>query len=355
MNVLVAMSGGVDSSVAAALLQREGHDVVGVTLKLWGGPSDQGCCSVSDVEDARRVADHLGIEHHVFNFSEDFEAAVVAPYVTAHARGQTPNPCISCNRYLKFDRLVGRARALGFDAVATGHHARIVSADSASPRPPALRLARGADAAKDQSYVLYMLDQPTLGYVMFPVGSRRKAEVRALARDLGLRTADKPDSQEVCFISAQGAAGSGRQRFLAERMQLTPGRVIDTDGRQVGQVASVQLVTIGQRKGLGLEGGSEPQFVLDVDVAAATVTVGSRAELARDQVALTDLRWAGEPDEGPVLAQASAHGEARPARLEGSVLHWEDPYRRVAPGQVIVFYRVHPTLGEVVLGGGTAT
>src|SRR5690606_1798029 len=208
----VAMSGGVDSSVAAALLLEQGYDVVGVTMKLWGGPSDSGCCSVADVDDARSVARRLGIEHHVFAFGDDFDAHVVAPYVAAHAAGRTPNPCIECNRHLKFDRLLRRAEALGFDVVATGHHARIVERPDGSRR-----VARGADGGKDQSYVLHMLDQDAMARVRFPIGELTKAEVRAIAERLGLVTATKPDSQEVCFITATG----GRRAFLAERIPAT--------------------------------------------------------------------------------------------------------------------------------------
>ncbi|MEO7428055.1 MAG: asparagine synthase-related protein, partial [Acidimicrobiales bacterium] len=228
--VLVAMSGGVDSSVAAALLLETGHDGVGVTLKLWGGESDSGCCSVADVDDARSVARRLGIEHHVFNFGDDFEEHVVAPYVAAHAAGRTPNPCIECNRHLKFDRLLRRADALGFARVATGHHARVVDRSDGTRR-----VARGADPRKDQSYVLHMLDQGVLSRVSFPVGHLTKTDVRAVAARLGLATADKPDSQDVCFITSTG----GRTTFLGDRIPLRPGRVIDIAGVEVGSVEAV--------------------------------------------------------------------------------------------------------------------
>ncbi len=210
--VMVAMSGGVDSSVAAALCVEAGHDVVGVTLRLWGGESDSGCCSVSDVEDARRVAHQLDIDHHVFNLADDFARHVVGPYVAAHAEGRTPNPCIECNRHLKFDRLLSRATALGFDAVATGHHARVVT-DAGGVR----RVARGADAAKDQSYVLYMLRADALGRVALPVGAMTKDEVRQHARRLGLATASKPDSQDVWARPRRlgGAAPRPRRRRRA--------------------------------------------------------------------------------------------------------------------------------------------
>jgi tRNA-specific 2-thiouridylase len=342
MRVLVAMSGGVDSSVAAALLADAGHEVKGVTLRLWGGPSDQGCCSVADVEDARRVADHLGLDHHVFNFGPDFERDVVEPYVAAHAAGRTPNPCIECNRHLKFDRLLARACALGFDAIATGHHARVVDRPAGGRR-----IARGVDRAKDQSYVLHMLDQATLARVVLPVGELTKAEVRERASELGLRTAAKPDSQDVCFISA----AAGRRAFLQDRLDLTPARVVDTDGREVGQVDAFELVTVGQRRGLGrpASGRHEPRFALDVDATTATVTIGRREELLDDELALTGTVWADGAVSGPVLAQCSAHGEVRAGRLEGEVLHWDEPQPRVAPGQSVAFYA-----GDEVLGGAIA-
>jgi tRNA-specific 2-thiouridylase len=333
------MSGGVDSSVAAALLVEEGHEVVGVTLKLWDNPHEGGCCSVAEIDDARRVAQQLGIDHWVFGFTEEFEDRVVAPYAEAHAAGLTPNPCIECNRHLKFGRLLRRARQLGFDAVATGHHARVRSADGWR------RLLRGADTAKDQSYVLYVLGQDELGRCRFPVGDLTKAEVRAKARQLGLRTAEKPDSQDVCFITTSG----GRQTFLAGRIPLHAGRVLDGEGAEVGRVDAVELVTVGQRRGLGLAGGGAPQFALAVDAAAGTVTVGPLAGLMTDRVELTGMTWVGEPATGALEAQTSAHGDPVPARLEGATVVFERAQRRVAPGQSVVLYR-----GVEVLGGGVA-
>ena len=338
--VLVAMSGGVDSSVAAALLLEAGHEVVGATLKLWGGESDTGCCSVADVDDARWVARRLGIEHHTFGFTDDFDEHVVAPYVAAHAEGRTPNPCIECNRHLKFDRLLRRAEALGFDAVATGHHARIVvRADGRR------RVARGADRNKDQSYVVHMLDQVTLARTRFPVGHLTKADVRAHAARLGLATADKPDSQDVCFITATG----GRTAFLAPRLATHPGRVVDRSGEAVGEVPAVELVTIGQRHGLGLPGGTEPRYVLGVDVPSATVTVGPREDLLTDHVDLEHVDWVSEPLAGPLDAQTSAHGTPRPCRVEGDTVRFDDDARRVAPGQTVVLYEA-----DEVVGGGIA-
>ncbi len=339
--VLVAMSGGVDSSVAAARLLDAGYDVAGVTMKLWGGPSDTGCCSVSDVDDARWAADELGIEHHVFNFGDDFERHVVAPYAADHAAGLTPNPCVECNRHIKFDRLLRRADALGFDLVATGHHARIITT-AAGPR-----LARGVDAAKDQSYVLHMLDASVLARLLLPVGETTKDEVRREAQARSLVTAGKPDSQDVCFITA----AAGRRKFLGERIPMRPGRVVDTSGHQVGTVEALELVTVGQRRGLGAVGGGSPRYVLDVHPESSTVTVGSRSELDREITPLQDWRWTNGTVDGPVLVQTSAHGTAAAATIhsDGLAVHWAEPRRKVAPGQSVVAYR-----GDIVVGGGTA-
>jgi tRNA-specific 2-thiouridylase len=339
--VLVAMSGGVDSSVAAALLLEAGHDVAGVTMKLWGGPSDTGCCSVSDVDDARWVADQLGIEHHVFNFGDDFERHVVEPYVADHAAGRTPNPCVECNRHIKFRRLLRRAGALGFELVATGHHARIVRTAEG------LRIARGADAAKDQSYVLHMLDAPVLDRLLLPVGEMTKDEVRRRAEVQGLVTAAKPDSQDVCFITSS----AGRRKFLGERIPMRSGRVVDAAGRQVGGVEALELVTVGQRRGLGAIGDGSPRYVLDVDADTATVTVGDRAALDCSATPLEDWRWANGPVGRSVHVQTSAHGTPTAATIDsgGTSVHWAEPRRAVAPGQSVVAYA-----GDLVVGGGTA-
>jgi tRNA-uridine 2-sulfurtransferase len=347
VKVLLAMSGGVDSSVAGALLLEAGHDVVGVTMKLWGGDSDTGCCSVSDVDDARRVAQQLDIDHLVFNFGDDFDRHVVDPYVRDHALGVTPNPCIECNRHVKFDRLLARSEQLGFDAVATGHHARI----SRTPAG-AYTLERGADGAKDQSYVVHMLDQAALARTLFPVGAIDKAEVRRIAAAMGLRTASKPDSQDVCFITSTG----GRATFLGDRIAFRPGRVIDQHGTQVGTVSAVEMVTVGQRRGVGLPGGGPKRYVVDVDVPAATVTVGGDAELLRLESMVERVSWTDGPVTGDVLVQSSAHGDARPAHigLDGGDVRvvWTEPRRRIAPGQSVVFYDRSDTR---VLGGGSAS
>ncbi len=343
MKVLCAMSGGVDSSVAALELLEAGHHVVGLTMRLWGGASDTGCCSIADVDDARRVAQQLGIDHLVFNFTDDFDRHVVEPYVAAHAQGLTPNPCIECNRHLKFHRLSERADLLGFDAVATGHHARIVDHDGAQ------WVARGADVAKDQSYVVHVLDQRELARTLFPVGHLTKDEVRRRATDAGLRTAAKPDSQDVCFITHTG----GRSQFLGDRIPFRRGEVVGTDGQVVGEVPSIELVTVGQRRGLGLPGGAPKQFVLDVDVAAGRVVVGDDRQLFDTELALADVGWAHEPVAAgtEVLVQCSAHGAARAAVWQHGGVRWHEPQRRVAPGQSVVMYDVSDTR---VLGGGIA-
>ena len=339
-SVLVAMSGGVDSSVAAALIADEGHDVVGVTLKLWGGESDSGCCSVSDVDDARRAANQLGIEHHVFNFGDDFNTHVVEPYVQAHAAGETPNPCVECNRHIKFEKLFRRADALGFDAVATGHHAR-VGPDPAGVR----RVLRAADGHKDQSYVLHMLDQAQLARLLLPIGSMTKDAVRARATELGLVTAAKPDSQDVCFIHSQG----GREQFLGERIPLAPARLVDTHGAIVGTVSSVELVTLGQRRGLNLGGDTGRRYVVDIDRAGGVVTVGRREDLLTERQPIGDLAWSHEPLDGPFEIQCSAHGSTRAGRLVGSTIAWDRPQPKVAAGQSIALYQ-----GDAVVGGATA-
>jgi tRNA-specific 2-thiouridylase len=335
--VLAMMSGGVDSSVAAALLQEAGHEVTGVTLKLWGGESDTGCCSVSDVDDARRVAAQLDIPHYVFNFTDDFERHVVGPYAAAYAEGRTPNPCVACNREVKWGGLLERAARLGFDGVATGHHARVVR----TPGGP--RVARGADAAKDQSYVLAVLEPAAIERTLLPVGELTKTDVRARAARLGLRTATKPDSMDVCFI-----ARGGRGDFLARRVDPVPGAVVDTAGRRIGAHDGVVHFTVGQRRGVGVAVG-ERRYVVDLDAGTATVTLGRREDLLRRHVALRDARFAGDRPSGAVLAQARAHGAAVRARLDGDTLCFAEPQPRVAPGQVVALYD-----GDVVVGAGYA-
>jgi tRNA-uridine 2-sulfurtransferase len=338
--VLVAMSGGVDSSVAAALLVEQGFDVTGVTLKLWGGESDSGCCSVGDVEDARRVAAQLDIPHYVFNFADDFDARVVAPYVAGYSEGRTPNPCVECNRSLKFGRLLERATALGFDRLATGHHARVVR-DADGP----VALVRGADVDKDQSYVLAVLGPRELARTILPVGELTKVQVRAHATRLGLRTASKPESMDLCFIKR-----GGREQFLDERVDRRPGPIVDRSGTVVGRHEGVESFTVGQRRGVGVAAGAR-RYVLDLDASTATVVIGTRADLLRDSVEVRNWTWSAPrpaPDD-VVDAQVRAHGEPIAARLDGALVRFAEPRTRVAPGQLVALYR-----GERVLGAGTA-
>jgi tRNA-specific 2-thiouridylase len=273
--------------------------------------------------------------------------------VQAHVDGITPNPCIECNRHLKFDRLSERARLLGFDAVATGHHARIERDDEGT-----LRLARGADDAKDQSYVVHMLDQAELAYTMFPVGHLTKTQVRERAVELGLRTATKPDSQDVCFISKTG----GRETFLGNRIPFRKAEVVNEDGTPAGKVEALELVTIGQRKGLGIPGGGPKQYVVEVDTPNARVVIGEEASLYRDSVDVAQIIWSDSGDRerlmttGDVLVQSSAHGAAVSATVEilgpdSLRIHWTQPQRRIAPGQSIVLYNI---INSYVLAGGIA-
>lgn len=347
--VLVALSGGVDSSVAAALCLEEGHEVVGATMKLWGGASDSGCCSVSDVDDARRVANRLGIDHHVFNFTDEFDRHVVTPYVEAHADGLTPNPCVECNRHLKFDVLLERALRLGFDRVVTGHHARVVH-DATSGLS---RLVRGADRLKDQSYVLSCLTQHALSRLDLPIGEMTKAEVRAFAAARGLATATKPDSQDVCFITG-GSSPAGRRRFLAERVELHRGAVVDGEtGRILGEVPAVELVTVGQRRGLGAASGRR-RFAVEVDVPARRVVLGAESDLLERDVRLGTRTFTADPVPvgTTVVVQTSAHGATTPAEVTLDGVRLLADRRRVAPGQTVALYD-GPT-GSEVLGSGIA-
>lgn len=345
-DVLVALSGGVDSTVAAALLVQAGHNVTGVTLKLWGGETDSGCCSVSDVEDARRVAQQLNIDHHVFNFGDDFDKHVVDPYVAGFAAGRVPNPCVECNRHIKFDKLFRRADALGFDLIATGHHAQVLETDGV------FHIARGADAAKDQSYVLHMLEQHQLRRLLLPVGDLTKDRVREVATELGLRTANKPDSQDVCFIErTPGRGEEGRRVFLGERIPLRPANIVDKTGKTVGSAPAVELVTVGQRKGLDLGGAPERRYVTHIDHETATVTVGPFEETLTSQTLVPDLVWVAEPVAGELTVQCSAHGSRKPATVaeDGVTMQWVEPHQRVAKGQSVVLY-----VGDEVVGGGIA-
>ncbi len=340
MKVLVAMSGGVDSSVAALLVKQGGHEVVGATMKLWGGVSDSGCCSVSDVEDARRVASKIGIDHHVFNFTEEFQSAVVDHYVESYARGLTPNPCIECNRKVKFDIFIDRALRLGFDMVATGHYARV------SDLGGGFSLLRGLDEQKDQSYVISMLGQARLSRLLLPVGELRKSEVREIASNAGLITASKPDSQDVCFI----ASTTSRVDFLSARVPLHSGRVLDSKSRTViGEVPAMESVTLGQRRGLGTMGDSARRYVVHLDHENHEVLLGSLQETYTQEISFGKSSYISKPPiaGSRVLCQMSSHGKACEGEFRGDRVIFDNPVRKVAPGQTIVFYS-----GSQVLGAG---
>jgi tRNA-specific 2-thiouridylase len=342
--VLVAMSGGVDSSVTAALLAADGWDVTGVHLKLADTPATEqvqgkGCCTLNDAYDARRVADTLGIPFYVWDMAEDFSAAVVDDFLHEYATGRTPNPCARCNERVKVAGLLDRALALGFDALATGHYARIVDG----------RLLRGADPAKDQSYVLYMLGPDQLAHFVLPLGGLTKAEVREVAAGLGLRTARKPESYDVCFIPDGDTAG-----WLERRLGPRPGEIVDRDGTVLGTHSGTYRYTVGQRRGLGLSAPS-PRYVLSIEPAAGRVVVGGRDELAVTEVLLDRVTTTdGRPlPAGPATVQLRAHGaglDCTVVPLEGGRARVElaAPADAVAPGQAGVLYA-----GELVLGGGT--
>ena len=347
---LVAMSGGVDSSVAAALMVEAGYDVTGVMLKLWRGEAENnasGCCNIYAAEDARRVADVLGIPFYCLNFAESFESTVVRNFHEDYSAGRTPNPCVRCNQWIKFGSLFERARTLGADVLVTGHYARVREERGRS------RLLRGIDPGKDQSYVLWMLSQEELARTRFPVGEMNKTETRRIATELGLRTAAKPDSQEICFVR-DGDTSAYVSTHIPEAS--TPGAIVDGTGQVLGSHRGIGHYTVGQRKGLGIALG-KPVFVTAIDPAANRVTVGDRGDLSVGGLIVEETSFVAiSPAAGThVLVQHRAHGEvhgARVSRVGGTSFEiaYDEPVIAVAPGQSAVLYdAVEP---EVVLGGG---
>ena len=344
--VVVGMSGGVDSSLAAALLVEQGCEVIGVTMHLAGSASR--CCSFDDADDARRVAEQLGIRFYVANYTREFHAEVMLPFADSYLAGRTPLPCATCNTHFKFERLVARARALGAETVATGHYARIVR-DAATGRAT-LRAAR--DSAKDQSYFLFGLGQAQLASARFPLGELSKQEVRERARALGLATAEKPESQELCFVP-DGDTAAAVERLRPERAPGA-GEIVDDAGRVLGQHAGVHRFTVGQRKGLGL-GAEGPHYVKALDAAKRRVVVTSLAGLASDSGRVERVSWisgAAPPAAFSAKVRIRHRHEPAPARVtplpDGSVaLAFETPVRALSPGQAAVFY-----VGDQVLGGG---
>ncbi|MDD7940423.1 tRNA 2-thiouridine(34) synthase MnmA [Actinomycetospora lutea] len=355
MRILAAMSGGVDSAVAAARLRDAGHDVTGVHLALSAKPATmregaRGCCSVEDSRDARRCADVLDIPFYVWDMAARFRDDVVEPFVAEYAAGRTPNPCLRCNEKIKFTAVLERARALGFDAVGTGHYARLsVSADD--PAHPVLR--RAADPDKDQSYVLGVLRPDQLAGALFPLGASPKTEVRAEAARRGLVVAEKPDSHDICFIPSGDTRG-----FLAERIGEAPGEMVAPDGEVVGHHRGVHDFTVGQRHGLGIgrpAADGRPRYVLGLEPVSRTVRVGPVEELDVTSLHATDPVWLAEPPTGCVV-QVRAHGGLARASVAvtdaGVDVTLDEPLRGVAPGQAVVFYRPDDA-GDVVLGSAT--
>ena len=354
MRVVAAMSGGVDSAVAAARMVDAGHEVVGVHLALSQSAatlreSARGCCTIEDAGDARRVADVLGIPFYVWDMAARFTADVVDDFVAEYAAGRTPNPCLRCNEKIKFAALLDKAVALGFDAVATGHYALVVPATDGRRQ-----LHRAVDPAKDQSYVLGVLDTDQLARSFFPLGDTTKPQVREEASRRGFFVASKPDSHDICFI-----ADGDTRRWLTDRLGEQPGDIVDADGAVVGSHAGAYSFTVGQRRGLGLAQDTldgRPRYVLAVDAARNTVVIGTHDLLGVDTLTGAHARWCGPAPEGviEVGAQIRAHGDETPARAwaDGDTVHVQlaERVRGVAPGQSVVLYE-----GTRVVGSATIT
>lgn len=353
--ILVAMSGGVDSSVAAKLLVDQGHEVAGVTLKLFSNEdivcaenATRTCCALSDVEDAKNVAYKLGIEHFVFNFRELFAETVIKHFVDSYLEGKTPNPCIDCNRFIKFDKLIERAILLGYDAVATGHYAAVRQ----NPETGRWLLDRGRDRSKDQSYVLYSLTQDQLARTLFPLGGMDKTDVRKIAEEAGLINARKPDSQDICFVP-----GGDYAAFIEKAVpgSSRPGKFLDVAGHEIGEHRGVTRYTIGQRRGIAQAFG-KPMYVVAKDAKANTVTLGENADLMSQSLVARDVNLiAFDRLDAPmrVTAKIRYNQSEQAATIapgpDGSILvDFDEPQRAVAEGQAVVFYS-----GDTVIGGGT--
>lgn len=350
MKILIAMSGGVDSSVAAKLLCDAGNECIGCTMKLFdncdaGLSRSRTCCSLDDIEDARSVAFSLGMRYYVFNFKDDFREKVIKKFASAYLAGQTPNPCIDCNRYMKFDKLYERARLLGCDKIATGHYARI-EFDGEK-----YMLKKARDESKDQSYVLYMLTQEQLAHTLFPLGELIKSETRAIAEASKLTNAQKPDSQDICFVP-DGDYAAAIERLTGKTS--APGNFIDTDGNVLGTHRGITHYTIGQHRGLGLA-LPERRYVCKIDAGSGTVTLGSGTELYSREVLVRDFNWiSGEAPSGPIRCSAKIRyrqpeqaANVEPLSENEALIRFDTPQRAVTPGQSAVLYD-----DGTVLGGG---
>ncbi|MDO4487847.1 MAG: tRNA 2-thiouridine(34) synthase MnmA [Eubacteriales bacterium] len=347
---LIAMSGGVDSSLAAKFMKDAGFDCIGCTMKLYnnediGLSRGHTCCSLDDVEDARSVAYKIGMPYYVFNFTEDFHDCVIAKFVSSYEHGLTPNPCIDCNRYMKFDKLYDRAMVFGCEYVVTGHYARIEEKDGE------YFLKKALDDTKDQSYVLYSMTQEQLKHTMFPLGGMRKSEVRRLADECGFINAKKPDSQDICFVP-DGDYGAFLERYTGKK--YTPGNFIDTNGNVLGTHEGTVRYTIGQRKGLGIAFG-KPMYVKHIDVENNTVTLAEDSELFEDTLKASEFNWiSGRTPEKEFRCSAKIRyrQKEQPATVtpleDGTVkIVFDEPQRAITPGQAVVLYD-----GDTVLGGG---
>lgn len=346
------MSGGVDSSLAAALLVEQGYEVIGVTMQIWSPEREDedhgGCCSLSAVDDARRVANTLGIPYYVLNFRELFNRTVIDYFCEEYRQGRTPNPCIACNRFVKFEALLTKARAMGADFIATGHYARI-EFDQNLGR---YLLLRAKDPLKDQSYALYTFTQDQLAHTLLPLGEYTKVQTREMARERGLTVADKPDSQEICFVPDDDYGAFLREKFGEE---IKPGPFITTEGKQVGKHQGLPYYTIGQRKGLGIALG-EPAYVVALDIKRNAVILGSNEEVFGQALLAGDVNLIKlDRLTSPVEVEAKIRYSAKAAAADitpgdqGRVLvRFRQPQRAITPGQAVVFYQ-----GDVVVGGGT--
>mgnify|MGYP000777473466 FL=1 len=349
--VLIAMSGGVDSSVAAFLMKEQGCQCIGATMKLFhnediGVKRTKTCCSLEDVEDARSVAFRLGIPYYVFNFSDDFKGQVIDRFIAAYERGATPNPCIDCNRYLKFERLYERARILGCDAIVTGHYARIEQENGR------WLLKKSLDESKDQSYVLYSLTQEQLAHTRLPLGAMHKSETRRIAEEQGFYNADKPDSQDICFVPDGDYAGF-IARFTGH--DCPAGDFVDEDGHVLGRHKGIVHYTVGQRKGLGIAADA-PLYVKQIDAASNRVVLSGNESLFSRELTANDFNWIAydvPPRELRASARVRYHQREQAATVtvlgDGRVhLVFDEPQRAITPGQAVVLYD-----GDTVLGGGT--